>query len=795
MLLVIAVTALPARNRVVTCTDRPWSAPEGLDDRCIALWPSHGLYYNAERERWMWQRAPVMTTVEDKLTLSYVLNYLLPMLENAGAEVYMPRERDPQIHEVVMEQHAGTTLRTHSSRRKTIEWQPAIPADGWYYVSINYGFDKKAVRDASFTVHHAGGITHFEVDQQKGFGSWIYLGRFYFEQGERVAVVMGDESEQAGVAVAPMVRFGGGVGASGERRVWECAREYLKWAGAPYEIYSPQNQDNNYRDDIRCRPRWVNWLAGGTSHNPQEEGTHIPIDMALAFHTDAGCRLNRIVGTMSIYSSTGYDARGRLTKYLPGRVNRRVNRQLANAVQQQILSDLRRSIEPEWPSRGLVDKHYNEVTYECVPSMLLELLSHQNYLDMTYGLDPRFKFTVCRAIYKGVLRHLAGPDAVVQPLPVAALCATLRQDGRVHLRWQATLDSLEPSAAPVNYIVYRRTGRGGWDNGVLVGDDHVDMDVPVGQVVSFRVAALNEGGRSMPGEAVSVYRACQPRGTAMCVNCFDRVSGPEGIFNPPLVGFPEWRDRGVGEWLNLDYIGAQTDYEYGSKWISDDAAGWGHSVNDCQFDLGTGNTHDNIFDHVLAFAVAGYDVCSCSRDAFVADSTLHCYDITDLALGDQRTTRTLPGRPAFRAFPDTLITAMEDVVYGGYNLIVSGSYVASDPFTDSLYTDGARSRLSRLLGLEWRAGNAAQLPIVRLEGRERVDWCNTPCDSSYAARSVDAFEPIGIYSSVVMRYWQNGLPAAVLCRHPGGRVLTVGFPLECILRPTAWQEIINILEQ
>ena len=34
--------------------------------------------------------------------------------------------------------------------------------------------------------------------------------------------------------------------------------------------------------------------------------------------------------------------------------------------------------------------------------MLLELLSHQNFADMRYGSDPRFKFLVSRAIYKGI---------------------------------------------------------------------------------------------------------------------------------------------------------------------------------------------------------------------------------------------------------------------------------------------------------------------------------------------------------------------------------------------------------
>ena len=53
--------------------------------------------------------------------------------------------------------------------------------------------------------------------------------------------------------------------------------------------------------------------------------------------------------------------------------------------------------------------------------MLLELLSHQNFADMKFGLDPTFRFTVSRAIYKGMLKYLSaryGCAYAVQPLPV-----------------------------------------------------------------------------------------------------------------------------------------------------------------------------------------------------------------------------------------------------------------------------------------------------------------------------------------------------------------------------------------
>lgn len=74
---------------------------KGLEDRHIALWQSHGRYYEAKTMRWEWQRATMLRTVEDMYTQSYVIPFLIPMLENAGAYVMTPRERDIQANEVI----------------------------------------------------------------------------------------------------------------------------------------------------------------------------------------------------------------------------------------------------------------------------------------------------------------------------------------------------------------------------------------------------------------------------------------------------------------------------------------------------------------------------------------------------------------------------------------------------------------------------------------------------------------------------------------------------------------------
>ena len=79
------------------------AAPLGLDGANIALWQSHGWYFEPKLNRWEWQRARIFQTVEDLYTQSYVMPFLMPMLENAGAYVMSPRERDINVTEIIVD--------------------------------------------------------------------------------------------------------------------------------------------------------------------------------------------------------------------------------------------------------------------------------------------------------------------------------------------------------------------------------------------------------------------------------------------------------------------------------------------------------------------------------------------------------------------------------------------------------------------------------------------------------------------------------------------------------------------
>jgi len=65
---------------------------QALHGQNIALWPSHGIYYNQDEDRWKLQRATMWSTVEDVYTTA-IAELTSQCLERAGATVFWARAR------------------------------------------------------------------------------------------------------------------------------------------------------------------------------------------------------------------------------------------------------------------------------------------------------------------------------------------------------------------------------------------------------------------------------------------------------------------------------------------------------------------------------------------------------------------------------------------------------------------------------------------------------------------------------------------------------------------------------
>ncbi len=843
---------------------RPWQVDAGLQDRHIALWHSHGWYYEQQKDRWEWQRARLFQTVEDLLSASFVLPYLVPMLENAGATVFLPRERDPQRHEVIVDndsssggvyrevaeegfrwwstadsgfaigsppydygvnpfrQGSGRETRTDTISTARIEWIPDIPERGDYAVYISWIASDSNSTDARYTVYHAGDSTVFLINQQLAGKTWVYLGTFTFEKGLNPAigkVVLENRSTTPGMRItADAVRFGGGMGiiarngrTSMRPKFFEAARYFLQYSGAPDSlVYSLTKNENDYRDDYLSRGEWVNYLAGtlrDSSSADLTSGLDIPIDLSLAFHTDAGIvEQDSIFGTLMIYSHTGMDS----VTVFPDGVSRFASRDFGDILQTQIVEDLRALHAANWTRRGIWDMRYSEAFRPNVPAALLELLSHQNLNDMLFAHDPRFKFDAARAVYKAILRFLAfqhGQKAVVQPLPVSHARSSITSEGDILLQWRPVQDPIEPDAAPDAYVVYTRRDGGAFDGGTLVHEPEFILRNPdAGTIYGFRITAVNAGGQSFPSEELSVCIMDTARAPVAIINAFDRVSAPASIRLPNFAGFADFLDQGVPYGKDFSFTGAQFDFNPYSRWTDDDSPGHGASYADYETTLIAGNTFDFSAVHGEALRAAGYGFVTISDEA-VMDSLvdLRDYAICDIIFGEEKTTRR-PGRKEvqYELFPRSMQQQIARFLLSGGKLFASGAYIATDLLAFRTPKDPNRLFGNALLHIRHRTNHAARTGVFYssdttfLNDLTPMVFNTRPGPDIYAVEAPDGIEPVGANARVLLRYRENNIAAAVGYKGTYSTVI-MGFPFETVLTREArlklMQAILRFLEE
>ncbi len=852
---------LPTVSPLVSNVSRTWNAPNGLDGKHVVVYGSHGIYFQQTRAWWMWQRARVLTTVEDLYTTSYVRPFLVPMLENAGAVVIQPRERDTQLNEVIVDNseiHAATwqtsadstgwahptgylhegdnpftfgnylsTVGKSAQEATSLQFTPTIPEEGEYAVYVSYKSLPNSTNKAEYTVVHKGIKTRFNINQQMGGSTWVYVGTFAFDANDKENnyVSISNRGGAKQVITADAVRFGGGMGSieryrnpetvenaksddaayinqlgqaakdsiapidwstasiSGFPRYIEAARYWMQYSGIPDSVYNYTQSKNDYIDDYTCRGRWVNYLAGGSAAHPDSVGLGIPIHAGLAFHTDAGTTMNDdIIGTLLIHTTWNNDNK----KTFPVGSSRLLNRDYAEYMQTQITEDIQRTFAPEWQRRRNDNSSYSEARNPEVPMVLLELLSHQNFADMRYGLDPRFRFVVSRAIYKSIVRfinHQYDLPAIIQPLPVKDFAIALKDSNLVNLSWKETVDSLEETAHPEYYIVYSRKDNGDWDNGVRVKTAEYQLALERGHHYDFRVQAGNKGGLSMLSETLSAGLALQADAPkVLIINGFTRVSAPENfVVDSTIAGFNP-NEHGVPYGKAIHYIGAQYEFDRTKPWVSDDDAGFGASYLDQACTIMAGNTFDYPALHGQALLQAGYSYVSTSVNA--VDSICSDFAAVDFILGKQKPTTigTEKVQTDFSLYPVALQKALKAYQQAGGNILVSGAYVAR--------FDGdkeAQQFAKEVLHYEYRTENAThngKVMTLGTLGTKKAQLRTEPNETIFHAENVTGVTPVGETANTVARYIDSGVCAAAAYEGVIGekavRTLVFGFPLESV---------------
>ncbi len=774
--------------------DVPHDITEGLQGRHLSLWASHGRYYDVKNGVWKWQRPKLFGTTEDLFTQTIVVPYLIPMLENAGAVVFTPRERAWQKEEVIVDNDgskrnyieatshgrwkdapmagfayhdtayvdnenpfmAGTARMVKTTNSKSryslASYQPDFPKSGRYAVYVSYQTVDNSIDNAEYTVWHKGERTVFHVNQRMGGGTWVYLGTFEFDKGysEFNRVTLTNQSNQSGVVTTDAVRFGGGMGnirrgetVSGLPRAIEGARYYAQWAGMPYSVYSGRMGTDDYADDINVRSNMTNYLAGGSPFVPDTTGLRVPIELSLAIHSDAGIAKeeNGIIGTLSIFTSNFNEGK------LNAGISRLASRDFADALLTNISTGLQYQYG-RWNRRELYDRNYSETRLPAVPSAILETLSHQNFNDMRYGHDPHFKFTLARIIYKTILRYVNeqhNRSCVVTPLAPENFYIELSKN-KARLHWEEVTDLQEPSAEATGYIVYTSQGSADFDNGTYVKGKSHELELEPDMLYHFKVVAVNKGGRSFPSETLSAYYHPGAKKTVMIVNNFHRLSSPA--------------IRTIGGEKEFD-INDDPGITYGTT------AGW------AGLSFVAGNEFNYVTTHAKAIASAQeYNIVSAS-DKVIEDGKvkLKNYPLVDLVLGLERN----DGHSLvyYKTFTKSMRKTLTDYTRRGGALLVSGAYIG----TDIMGTEEERfvsETLKCTYGGQYRAENNQVNGLGTV-----IPYYNMLNEEHYAATSADILRPAAP-AFTVMQY-ADGQDAAVAYKGRDYRSFTMGFPFECIM--------------
>lgn len=801
---------------------RPNKIKSGLEGRHISLWASHGRYYDQDKGFWKWQRPNLFGTTEDLFTQTIVVPYLIPMLENAGCYVFTPRERDWQKQECIVDNDfcypggaltvvndknhdevltgfkmhdgvysdrenpftAGTALSVKTTKKNPTQFYftPYIKESGRFAVYVSYPRIEDAVDDVQYIVRHKGISTTFSVNQTMGYGTWVYLGTFDFdavnsgETSDDNCVIILNQSRHKGHIGIDAVRFGGGMGniqrygeISGMPRTLEGARYYCQWAGAPYSVYSDKGGENDYGDDINARSLMTNWVGGGSCYMSTIDGLGVPLELALAIHSDAGYHYDG----KSIYGSLAIATTNFNEGILSSGVSRKVSFELANQLLNNINNDMTREFG-EWGKRYLWDRNYSETRLPEVPSAIIETLSHQSFPDMKIGQHPIGKFAIARSIYKTILRYISsmhGKKYVVAPLAPTDFRINIIDDNKIKLQWTGVNDPKESSATPKSYNIYTAIGNRGFDNGQNIASTGAVMTIEPGIQYNFRITACNDGGESFSTETLSAYIAPNATGKILVVNGFQRLSAPYVVDNAIQQGFDITTDEGVQRGSYAGWAGKQTSFDI-TMMGNNTENGLGYCDDSMTGNFIAGNDFNYVVEHTRAIAsTKQYSVVSCSSTALNNKLVnLDGYRLIDIAFGLQKDDSQLGLH--YKTFTSSMRNQILEYTRRGGALLVSGSFLGSD-----MQQREEEQFMSNILKVRYGVsesftdseninGLGIQFPIYR-----------TLNDKHYSATHPQILMPAE--GSICAMQYADGTSAAVGYKNKYS-TFTMGFPFECI---------------
>jgi N-acetylmuramoyl-L-alanine amidase len=750
-LLVLLLLFVAPENRVSADPHKRASAGS-LSGKRIFISPGHGWYLHSTLG-WTTQRGNVNGIVEDFSNALLAIDYVMPYLVNAGAQVVCARERSFDTHEFFADNGDATYSSTGTWTNSTnvtgfygtnyrwattaltetavSRWTIDIAAEGRYPVYVRYTAAGDRAVDAKFRVIHAGGTSTMNVDQTQQGGRWLYLGEWEFNAASDAIIELSNQSASAGqVVVADAVRVGGGTGQSGNPRYEEQSTYWAELVGAPSSVYNA--------GDVGCRPLHMEWWGG--------------CDLYLSMHSNASGQ----TPPSSARGTTTYTYNnGGSTQHPQSLINQSVA--FAQLINDQIVDDMRALHDPTWVDRGLNTANFGEVrpALSC-PSALVETAFHDNIQDSAWLRNGKGKHTVGRAIYKAIARYF-NASATILPLPPVNLRMQNTGSGQVTLNWAAQVDPLEASATPASYKVYLSSDGFAFDDGHISSGSTSDVisGLTPGQTVFAKVTALNAGGESLTSEV-------------LCARTPDSQAG--ALATPLLI---------VSGYDRFDEF---TYYQQGTGLSNGD--------------LHVRNTFDTVRRHALSAAKAttsaggtwAFD--SSSNEAVINGSvTLGTYTAVDWVLGNEST--------ADETFSSTEQSLVSTYRTGGGASFVSGGEIGWDLDRGSGPTTADRAFYNNVLKADYVSDSSNDWTVDGVTGSIFAGLAGVAFDNgngfSYTVGYPDVLAVSG--GSTACLQYSSGVIAGVQFTSPP--LVNLGFPIETLnnsaTRDDMFQRILRFL--
>ena len=728
----------------------PPDAPAGaLSGKSVFVSQSHGWYYDSGTGEWLTQRGNTNDLVEDFINAEAVDQYLIQYLRNAGAGVYTCRERDMQTDEIIVDDGESGYSETGAwsngsatsgfwgsgdrvapaelSSGVAARWSFDPPAAGRYAVTAWARGGSTVARHALFTIHHSGGDTAVEIDQQRDGYTWRFLGFFEFDPSdppERRSVTLAPGADEPGlVLVADAVRIGGGMGSiadggstSGRPRWEESGLYYAQFLGC----------SSCAAGTVSTMPRWAAW-----ENEAWEDSIYF------SWHTNAP---DPGTGTSSfVYSSAGWD----------GDFNGVAgSEELQSFVHTEIINDIRAGYDPAWTDRGQHTANFGEINpsnNDEMPALLIELAFHDTASDAAYLKDPKFRMLAARAISQGIVRFFAWKDAAavtLPPEPPTGLTAVPGIDGTIEIGWRApsfdTGDGLLGDPATGYRIYTSTTPLGGFTLAATTTSTRAVLTgVAPGGTVFLRVSAVNDGGESFPTPVAAVRPPLPGQSRILIVDGFDRLDASALM--------SQYESSRLG-WVDRMFLDRMNDFSY-------------------------------VADHAAAMTGVDAGVATAANEAVEAgDIDLALFGAVDWLLGEESTVD--------ETFSDTEQLQAGAYLDHGGSLLVTGAELAWD--LDWRGSAADQAFLADRLHAAYVQDDSGSHTVSgrtggALEGLSAVAFD----DGSQGIYEVDYPDALSPASGGTVAADYDGVSLGACTEFSSGnRTLVCGFPLETIVDPT-----------